>query len=240
MPKAPDAAPVTAEDQIVTDMFADLRGRKLLKWPFMDANDQQCGPSAYGYLDKPIDPEAQNEIATAWREIIRTRLAATSSDRARGGGSEVTQEDREAAAKVLRRPNCKEQAVAEMVVNGHFDDDYLVQLFRRHRQAAEQRALAAEKDAVDVGLIARDWIKRHGKELLLRRKAEEKAYVTEAALAASEQRVRALVETADYAIEQYKRLWKGQVVRDLAEAQGAYEAAKSALLPAAGGESGEG
>lgn len=39
------------------------------------------------------------------------------------------------------------------------------------------------------------------------------------------------VESASYLIDAYRRLWKGEVVRDLAEAEAAWGSAQLYLLP---------
>lgn len=65
---------------VVDALFADLRGRKLLKWLFMDADDQACGPGAYGYVDAPIDLETQADIVSAWQGIITAALSLPRSE----------------------------------------------------------------------------------------------------------------------------------------------------------------
>ncbi len=56
--------------------------------------------------------------------------------------------------------------------------------------------------------------------------ARHAARIAEAARADERERCQAVIETADYLIGHYERLWKGGTVRDLAEAVGAYSAAR--------------
>lgn len=53
----------------VDAIFADLRGRRLLKWLF-DADPENCGPIAPG-IDV-IDLETQDEIRETWIGILMT------------------------------------------------------------------------------------------------------------------------------------------------------------------------
>lgn len=94
-----------------------------------------------------------------------------------------------------------------------------------------------------VGLSRRAWFTCDGplrtavKEIARRIAAEEKAAPDARATAAEAEnaKLREALETADYLINLHERILRREVVRDLAEAQGAYHRTRAAL-----GETGHG
>ncbi len=56
-------------ERAVDAIFADLRGRRTLKWLF-DAEPENCGPIADGI--NVIDRETQVEIREAWIGFVMT------------------------------------------------------------------------------------------------------------------------------------------------------------------------
>jgi hypothetical protein len=54
-------------EKAVDAIFADLRGRRMLKWLF-DPEPENCGPIAPGI--NVIDREVQNEIRETWIGIL--------------------------------------------------------------------------------------------------------------------------------------------------------------------------
>jgi len=61
---------------IVEAIFADLRGRRLLKWLFTEEPESH---GAIGYVDGPIDRETQDEIAATWAQLASDILAGVAA-----------------------------------------------------------------------------------------------------------------------------------------------------------------